>query len=866
MGYFGKTAISTCLILALTSSFYAEAHSTCHQSLEQSALHIVRTGERFPENAPLHAIIFDFYGYESTDYIVAEKKIKALTGPARSAEDISMGAEAYAPQDHMQSPRQVADWMKDILLEVHSQRPDNRPLVVYVRGALSEGAALLSKEHPELVAALVVENPRNSNNLDEVSEWNTESFGVPTFIVSGTKDSTLKSASKQQLYDLAKASQLNMKGNSTATPVLYLDMPFGDVDVFSSTPNNIAHTEIHRFFRKHINTLNPAVETVSPEKFIGLAQNAGIGSRRYLGYNPAPTPENGINAIQSGVLMWEVGAVVVPNDPVKSVEVAIAHYRKLKSVVEKHSNHIINSPLFIASDFPQLESLNRSPDLESALSHFPGDPAQQSANAIKLIDEAIQKKNKCFWIDEHENVHEFDPTLIQGVPTEAVYAGDNKNGFMFNLSGWTLPTIRGVLNLERAQRTSAYKNGHSYFNGSYDRRHNIISKGLVHEGYTFAKNKNLAAVLEKLRTMQRKGQSENATRFLDPYNIILMQRLFEAGHLDTIELYNEKTELVAGGLIVKIDNVWSPETIFYPPPPTSISTNPNAPLSQKLDGIDFGKAVISHMINEGVRLGHTEFDSQIASSLTIMFGATYVKTDEQFLPALKDTNAGWAERQRMLLESHAQRQAIIDQNYIEAAPQLDDIKNRIQAARIEFEALDKVATALAKEAERGVKPSAEQKADRAYMEMLGRERETRKAARAEAVKAEEKLRELEEDLRDLEYELNTRGSEDKLEVDPVLLEDARKEFEVAQEKARRAEEIASKSASEAEALEAEARRLLEIAKSSSAAEADTAAADTAIKKAEAARKKATNIAGALKQARDILARATETLRVAENQQ
>lgn len=788
------------------------------------ALHIHNPSKRFPDGARLHAVIFDSFGSSTNDYLPAQRKIQNLSQTPRTGENIKMGAEAFAPHTPLKSAAEVAAWMRDILLEVQSERPDNRPVVIYVRGALAEGAALLSKQNPELASALVIENPRSGLNPSEIPEWNQDSFGIPTFIATGTHNANYSSALKQKIYDLSKSLNEISRNDPSATPVHFLDMPFADADVFDSTPHNIAHTEIHRFLRKHVLPDNThATETISPERFVELAQSTGIGSRRFFGHNPKPTPENEINAIKSGVLMWEIGLKAV-----RTLEEARAHIEKLRSLNEtKPSNHVINNPLFFISDSPLVGSLNNSNNLESAVSHFSGSSPQ------RLIDDAIANGNKFFWLDEAGNVQEFNPSRIQGVPTEAVFAGDNKNGFMFNLSGWTLPVIRGVINLERAVQTSAYKNGNIFFNGAVDRKGNLKTKGLVHEGYKFERNKNLAAVLEKLRHTHRKGQSDNATRFLDPYNIVLMQRLYEANMLDTLELYNEKGELVAGGLIVKIDNVWSPETIFYPQITTPLSSDPKAPMSATLEGIDFGKAVISEMINEGIRLGHTEFDSQIASSLTIMFGAVYTSTDNHFLPTLKETNETWADRQLARQQREAERQAIIEKNYAEAAEQLNALKKKIEDAKLRFAELDAVATKIEKEAETGLKPTPEQKQNPEFMAALKLAREVRKGARAAATAVRDEITALETELRALEYELNHKGLEKPHVVDPIAVEEAKVALAVAVEKAEKAQVTLKLSQEQAAELEAEAARLQDAA---------------SLQKAKIARNKATGVEKAVAQA------------------
>jgi len=787
------------------------------------ALHIHNSSKRFPDGARLHAVIFDSFGSSTNDYLPAQRKIQTLSQTPRTGENIKMGAEAFAPHAPLKSAAEVAAWMKDILLEIQSERPDNRPVVIYVRGALAEGAALLSKQNPELASALVIENPRSAQNPNDIPELNQDTFGIPTFIATGTHNEDYSSALKQKIYDFSKRMNEITRDDPNATPLHFLDMPFADADVFNSTPHNIAHTEIHRFLRKHVlpdNTL--ATETISPERFVELAQTTGIGSRRFFGHNPKPTPENEINAIKSGVLMWEIGLKAV-----RTIEEARAHVEKLRSMNEaKPSNDVINNPLFFISDSPLVGSLNNSNNLESAVSHFPGSSPQ------RLIDDAVANGNKFFWLDEAGNVQEFNPSRIQGVPTEAVYAGDNKNGFMFNLSGWTLPTIRGVINLDVAVQKSAYKSGNNFFHGTVDRKGNLKSKGLVHEDFKFERNKDLAAVLEKLRHMHRKGQSENATRFLDPYNIVLMQRLYEAGMLDTLELYNGKGELIAGGLIVKIDNVWSPETIFYPHIEKP-SSDPKAPMSATLEGIDFGKVVISEMINEGIRLGHTEFDSQIASSLTIMFGAEYTSTDNHFLPTLKETNATWADRQLARQQREAERQAIIERNFADAAEQLNALKQNIESKKLQFAELDAAATKLETEAETGNKPSPEQKQDADFMAVLRAARETRKGARAAATAVRDEVLALEAELRALEYELNRKGLEEPHVIDPVAVEEAKVALAAAVDKAEKAQANLRTFTEQAEALEAEAERLKDAASE---------------QKAKQARAKATGVGKAVQQA------------------
>ncbi|MEZ4815817.1 MAG: hypothetical protein R3A80_11515 [Bdellovibrionota bacterium] len=781
-------AASAGCLLALTAKAYSYLSFKKSKKIELlrnnklQALHIKPSQNQFPSNAPLHAVIFDSFGSKINDFAPAKSKVEKLTGESSNTEHIVMGAEAFSPTTPHKSAEDVATWMETILLSTRAQAPDQRPLVIYAKGNLAEGAIVLAKRRPDLVSSLVLENPLSSTN--SLPDWNSTPINVPTFILTGTHDGTYPSGLKQNLYDFSKNARIASDADPSLPTIHYLDMPFADANVFERTPRGIAYEEISRFLQTNIlNNKEPSIKATSPEEFIETARQQGIGLRRFFGHKPKPTPENEVNAIQSGVLMWETGL-----KPVSSIEEAMAHVEKMNAVTEKPSNGIINRPLFFISDSKKLSAINKSLSLEDALRILPKDPTT-------LIADAISKGNKFFTIDLDGRVQEFDPSLIQNVPTEAVHMSENKNGFMFNLSGWTLPVIRGTINLAKAQETGLYKDGNNLFNGVYDRKGNLVKPGIITEGFHFEKNKNLFGVLEKLRNMQRKGQSENSTRFLDPYNVILMQRLYEANLLDTIELYDGKGELIAGGLIVKLDNVWSPETVFYPPANGKRTPVAGEPLSATLEGIQFSKIVVAQMINEGVRLGHTEFDSQIASSFTVLVGAEYVDTDNVFLPSLKETNATWEQRQRQLQEAELNRQRAIEETLQAAAPKLRELKAAIDKAQRALEEAERVS----EEKQLSFAPTKEQKRDPEVQAAITAGREAKKAV----TKAKEELnRAIAEHDAFSESLLKEKSTEET----PVQIS-----FEEAQATLTSAQKKYEKTVANAEEAEAEAKRLEAIA-------------------------------------------------------
>ncbi len=604
----------------------------------------VRVGDstvRLAPNVELHTVVFDIFGSEGDNFSRSENKLTKLNG-----------AEAFSPIAKFKSDSEAAEWMAQRLREVKNQNWDSRPVVAYIRGDMAEAAALLSQNHPDLVQGLVIENPLSSNSQTttqttgaaQTPTWTTNPFRVPTFILTGTHDTRIPGLQKQKLFDLARLNHLKRLHDLSLPALHYMDMPFGTEDVFASTAKNLAHEEASHFIRRHI-LKDPSIDkhTVAPSDFVKLAQTQGIGPRRFLGHNPKVTPENEFNAIQAGMFMWEHGLKAVG-----SVDEARAHIEKMKRVTSKKKNAIINSPLFFITNATELGAINKSAHLDDALSNISGDPKN-------LIRNAINDGGEFFWIDEKNRIQKFDPALISDVPIEAIFHEDDGNGFMFNLSGWTLPTIRGVLDIETAKDSRDYnRRGINHFYGVKDRGGRLQKKGLVHEGFHFKKNTNLSGVLEKLRGMHRKGQSDNATRFIDPYNIALMQRLYEQDRLETHELYNGKGELVAGSIVVKIGKMWSPETVFYPSV-EDLHPGPNAPHSQNLDGVDYAKIVVSYTIDEAVKEGHTVLDTQVVSPLSNGFGADYESTDAIFLPLLHETNDTWAERQQNLEAERAQK-------------------------------------------------------------------------------------------------------------------------------------------------------------------------------------------------------------------
>lgn len=263
-------------------------------------------------------------------------------------------------------------------------------------------------------------------------------------------------------------------------------------------------------------------------------QSRGIGSRGFLGSYPEATAENMRLAFSQGVMYWGHSIAVRRN----ALEAAAhdANFDGLAKIL------YFISPIDVSD-------LNDDSDPQVVQERF-----RQIFETSEIVYfEGDHPGRKMFRISPDVAKRLIHPQAIN------FFTKDDR-GPRFTQSGWTFPSIRGVLTYENV------------FASNSNTIKNIIkqARSLEKKGYTITFNTNFREALEKARYQVRlehedgklKAISEGSRYMKDPEFNSALEGFAQGSHV-SVEVRDANNRLLAGVIGQHHKNVWAFDTIFY---------------------------------------------------------------------------------------------------------------------------------------------------------------------------------------------------------------------------------------------------------------------------------------------------------------
>ncbi len=270
---------------------------------------------------------------------------------------------------------------------------------------------------------------------------------------------------------------------------------------------------------------------------------AGLGMRGFLGAYPEATSENSAHLSSQGVMFWGHSFSVK-----KSIEEAQAHDAQFKG---------LSKIMYLISDVDVSDLRDETPK-----------------EIIRQRFESIFNGGQMVYWDDTEAIVKKQPELPPRfvrvdmmaarrlIVTETVgYFTRDDRGPRFNQSGWVFPKIRGELNYA------------TVFESDSDTIKKILKEArkVSKAGYTFTFNTDFVEALNMVRDQARVEKTPegklikvpNNSRYREPqvYNKALEG--YRSGHGFSVEVRNEKGELMGGVLGERHGNIVALETTFY---------------------------------------------------------------------------------------------------------------------------------------------------------------------------------------------------------------------------------------------------------------------------------------------------------------
>lgn len=280
--------------------------------------------------------------------------------------------------------------------------------------------------------------------------------------------------------------------------------------------------------------LGHTLRSVSATDFV-FDVNKGLGLRGFLGSYPPANAQNAELAAKQGAFYWGHSMAVR-----RSVDEARAHDSQF---------HGLSKILYLISDV----------DVSDLNDNTPGDVVKARFQQIYPVSRLIY----------FEDIH--GEQVLREVPADEAaklihvqkieYFTRDDRGPRFTQSGWTFPKMRGVLTYQ-----NVFQSGSETIDKLLRMARSAEKKGLrirFNSDFQQALEKARDQVrLEKLEGGRLKAVSEGS-RYLKETEFKLAQEGFIKGSVFSIEVWNERGQMVAGILGQRHDNIFSFDTIFY---------------------------------------------------------------------------------------------------------------------------------------------------------------------------------------------------------------------------------------------------------------------------------------------------------------
>lgn len=252
-----------------------------------------------------------------------------------------------------------------------------------------------------------------------------------------------------------------------------------------------------------------------------------ISFRGFISSKPAPYPELQEALAKKGIIWWYLRIFVA-----ESLEAAKAH-----SALEKDS--LMQGVYLIDPNNTKGLTERPAPEVFKRL---------MLSNAMYYVHKAD--------VNGAVSVEKVDPEIIRQAlsPEKLTWdLNDPEHGPYIKQTGWAFPRERGVI---LYANTLDSKNYH---------RARGLARRLISEGWKIRFNKDFQGALNKVRDQKRliEGQWVANSLYLDKDNYDMTLDAFKNGKAFSVEVWNEKDELIGGLIGLKEGAVYSPDSVFY---------------------------------------------------------------------------------------------------------------------------------------------------------------------------------------------------------------------------------------------------------------------------------------------------------------
>ncbi|MEQ1663841.1 MAG: hypothetical protein ABL927_00535 [Bdellovibrionales bacterium] len=370
--------------------------------------------------------------------------------------------------------------------------------------------------------------------------------------------------------------------------------PNSCIDALTKSKSNL--TEAEKFFDK-------------------MSKNwqSGLAVRGFLGVGPKETIETSVMAEKHGIMSWTLYMFVAPDLATAQKHAQQEYYIKENGSGRKDS--VLQGIYFIGS---------------------PQEEVRDMASAQKTLQKLIQNGAYNFPNPDDTSEYEFlSEARLREIlnPDKDVprwMTTDQRVGPKMTLSGWAFPKKRGILSFEKLFSSSTYQKIFKEY----------IKPYFINGGFKVTFNKSPLLTLDALKLQKRKYKETTENRYFDinaPSNSsdtyhTMLERI-QQGQAYTVEVWDDKGELIAGTIVSQTGNLFAPDSIHYKETiiATKISPGPNGSsikTEKEIDGINFAKVAIIALVERLKTHGVSFADAGMVTNFSNGLKAEYILAED----------------------------------------------------------------------------------------------------------------------------------------------------------------------------------------------------------------------------------------------
>lgn len=269
----------------------------------------------------------------------------------------------------------------------------------------------------------------------------------------------------------------------------------------------------------------------------------GISERGFLANKPAPEPALTKALNDRGIIWWYLRVFVA-----RDLASAKAH-----AALE---NDVLMQGVYLIDPKASANIIARPAPSESAPDTFSRLMTVDAMYEIKAVRNAEGEVTKDAEGGVIQTVTKVSPELIKKtlkVDELTWDLDDPEHGPYIKQTGWAFPRVRGIIPSQGTEGSKNYK------------RARTLAKQLIAKGFriTFDKDFTRALTMVAEQTRLIEGQWVANSLYKDPDNFNMTMDSFREGKAFSVEVWNEKGEMVGGLIGLKDGSIYAPESTFY---------------------------------------------------------------------------------------------------------------------------------------------------------------------------------------------------------------------------------------------------------------------------------------------------------------